>query len=198
MGPERFCSERRRYGVVRLRGANRNGDRRPTPDGLVRDYWERAHRAAYLITRDPGDAEDVAQEAMLKAARGLSGYDPSRPLDPWVNRIIANAARDWLRAKALRPPVVEEDPDALAAGDDLADALAELAIPDQIAAALGRLDPGFRAVVVMRHLLDMSTEETADALGIAPGTVRSRLNRSLNQMREQLQEGAITNADQAR
>src|SRR5690349_8531614 len=73
---------------------------------LVRRHWHAAHHAAYLITRDAGAAEDVAQESILSALDSLRSFDGRRPFRPWLHRIVVNRSIDWLRARDRRGEVV--------------------------------------------------------------------------------------------
>lgn len=160
------------------------------PDAVrafVAEHWDRLYRAAYLISYDRGVAEDIAQEAMLKALDGLDGFDTGRPLEPWLNAIAANAARDWLRARSRRPELLDDgslqdEP----AGEGLSAEIAYSSLPEELNSALARLEPGFRAVVVMRHLLGLETDEIAAILAIAPATVRTRDRRALQRLRNEL------------
>src|SRR3954452_582222 len=87
------------------RGAGRAG---PYFQGAFRAHWGPAYRAAYLIVRDAGAAEDIAQEAFLAAIRALDRFDRRRPFGPWLHRIVVNRAIDWSRARALRHEVAEQ------------------------------------------------------------------------------------------
>jgi RNA polymerase sigma-70 factor (ECF subfamily) len=169
--------------------AARSGDREAI-ESLVTTYWPDAYRVAYLLLQDPHSAEDVAQDALLRAVRGLDGFDVSRPLRPWICRIAANRAHDVLRKAARDVPVSEEADVALAAGDDdLADEIARMALSSDLERALAALAPEARTAVVLRHLLDYSPEEIAEIVSVPAGTVRSRIHRGLLAMRMALTEG---------
>jgi RNA polymerase sigma-70 factor (ECF subfamily) len=139
-------------------------------EALFRMHWPRAFRAAYLVTHDEAAAEDIAQESFLAAIRALDRFDRRRPFGPWLHRIAVNRAIDWTRARALRgevelldtAPAAERPPD------------------DDTLAALARLSPEHRAVIVMRYLLEFTPGEIADALDLPRGTVNSRLRRGLD------------------
>jgi RNA polymerase sigma-70 factor (ECF subfamily) len=145
---------------------------------LFRSHWPRAYRAAYLVTHDAGAAEDVAQESFLAAIRALDRFDRKRPFGPWLHRIVVNRAIDWSRARRLRGEV------ELMESHVAADA-AERPSRDTLA-ALARLSPEHRAVVVMRYLLDFTPGEIAEALDLPRGTVNSRLRRGLDALAEEL------------
>jgi RNA polymerase sigma-70 factor (ECF subfamily) len=145
---------------------------------LVRRYWDVAHRAAYLIVQDSAAAEDIAQEAVLAAVQRIHRFDRRRPFGPWLHRIVANRSIDWVRARKRRAEVATEAADAALVAATRADRL-----PEDVVAALAMLDPEDRAVVVLRHLLDYNSREIARMLGVPPGTVRTRLRRSLQSLR---------------
>ncbi len=141
-------------------------------------HWPRAYRAAYLVTRDAGAAEDIAQEAFLAAIRSLDRFDRRRPFGPWLHRIVVNRAIDWARARRLRSEV--ELSESLPAPQPSS------APGSDLLAALARLSPEHRAVVVMRYLLEFTPGEIADALDLPRGTVNSRLRRGLDTLGEEL------------
>ena len=140
-------------------------------------HWPRAFRAAYLVTHDRAAAEDIAQESFLAAIRALDRFDRRRPFGPWLHRIAVNRAIDWTRARALRREV------------ELVDTVPaqEQAWPgDETLAALARLAPEHRAVIVMRYLLEFTPGEIASALDLPRGTVNSRLRRGLDALGDEL------------
>jgi RNA polymerase sigma-70 factor (ECF subfamily) len=143
-------------------------------EDLYRRHWKPAYRAAYLVTRDAHAAEDIAQEAFLRAIRVLDRFDRGRPFAPWLHRIVTNRALDWARAHALRRPL-EPPSEAVApeARSDLSEDLAE---------AIGRLAPDQRAVIVLRYLLEHTPGEIAEMLDLPRGTVNSRLRRALDEL----------------
>ena len=147
-------------------------------EALFRAYWPRAFRAAYLVAHDAAAAEDIAQESFIAASRSLHRFDRRRPFGPWLHRIVVNRAIDWARARQLRAeaelvdvPGAERD-----AGDD----------PQGLAAAIARLPPEQRAVIVLRHLLEYTPGEIARLLDLPRGTVNSRLRRGLDALRTAL------------
>jgi RNA polymerase sigma-70 factor (ECF subfamily) len=147
-------------------------------EALFRTHWPRAYRAAYLVTQDAQAAEDIAQEAFLAAIRALDRFDRRRPFGPWLHRIVVNRAIDWARSRRLRAEV--ELTDSVVAP--------EPAGPpgDDILAALARLPPEHRAVIVMRYLLELTPGEIAEALDLPRGTVNSRLRRGLDALGDEL------------
>jgi RNA polymerase sigma-70 factor (ECF subfamily) len=147
-------------------------------DELFARHWGDAYRTAYLIAHDRAAAEDIAQEAFLAALRALPRFDRSRPLRPWLHRIVVNRAIDWARARRLRQEV------------DLAEAVAPCDAPaglGDVGAALARLSPDHRAVVVLRYLLEFTPGEIAELLDLPRGTVNSRLRRGLDALADVLE-----------
>src|ERR687887_2470040 len=162
---------------ARVRGAQRGSA--SDLEALFRMHWPRAHRAAYLVTADAAAAEDIAQESFLAAIRALDGFDRRRPFGPWLHRIVVNRAIDWARARRLRSEV--ELTDVVAAPEQRA-----TDVGAETLAALARLQPEQRAVVVMRYLLEFTPGEIAQELGLPRGTVNSRLRRGLDALAEEL------------
>jgi RNA polymerase sigma-70 factor, ECF subfamily len=144
-------------------------------EALFRAHWRSAHRTAFLVVHDAAAAEDIAQEAFLAAIRRLHLFDRRRPFGPWLHRIVVNRAIDWARARQLRAETGLVD---TAAWNDERD------VSDETLAALARLTPEHRAVIVLRHLLGYSPGEIADLLGLPRGTVNSRLRRGLDTLKE--------------
>ena len=160
---------------ARVRGAQRGSV--SDLEALFRTHWPRAFRAAYLVTHDAAAAEDIAQESFLAAIRALDRFDRRRPFGPWLHRIVVNRAIDWTRARNLRGEV------------ELADTLPAPHEPGsggETFAALARLAPEHRAVIVMRYLLEFTPGEIADALDLPRGTVNSRLRRGLDALGDEL------------
>jgi RNA polymerase sigma-70 factor (ECF subfamily) len=162
----------RRAGEASHVRAAQGGSERAVEE-LFSRHWPDAYRAALLIAHDRAAAEDIAQEAFLAALRALPRFDRRRPLRPWLHRIVVNRAIDWARARKLR---AEVDFDALPE----AAAPPEVTGLGEVGAALARLSPEHRAVVVMRYLLEFTPGEIAEALELPRGTVNSRLRRGLD------------------
>ena len=151
---------------------------------LFREEWPRAYRAAYLVVHDAAAAEDIAQEAFLAAVRSLDRFDHRRPFKPWLHRIVVNRAIDWTRMRTARHETSSETiPEPQQYPVDEPD--------DDVLAALARLDPDHRAVIVMRYLLELSPGEIARAIGIPRGTVNSRLRRGLDALGDRLDQERV-------
>ncbi len=151
---------------------------------LIRRHQDVAFRTAMLITGNAQDAEDAAQDGFVKAWRALRRFRAGEPLRPWLLTIVANEARNRRRSAGRRERLVLR-----------VAAVAPVAAPvadeprldhDELAAALGRLRDEDRVVIGCRYLLSLSEAETAAALGVARGTVKSRLSRALERLRGEL------------
>jgi RNA polymerase sigma factor (sigma-70 family) len=143
---------------------------------LARVAFARLDTAARLILRDAELARDAVQEAMVRAWRDLPGLrDPDR-FDAWLHRLTVNACLDAARHRRRRVREVVLTP---LMHPPVADSSGPFADRDQLDRALRRLDPGLRAVVVLHYYLGLSLPETATALGVPVGTVKSRLHRAL-------------------
>jgi RNA polymerase sigma-70 factor, ECF subfamily len=146
-------------------------------EALFRAHWAQAFRAAYLVVHDAAAAEDIAQEAFLAAVRNLDRFDRRRPFGPWLHRIVVNRAIDWSRRRRLRGEVELHDAPVEQTESD---------VGSDTVAALQRLSPDHRAVIVLRHLLGYTPGQIARMLDLPRGTVNSRLRRGLDELREQL------------
>jgi RNA polymerase sigma factor (sigma-70 family) len=159
---------------------------------LVRDHEETAFRIAYVICGNAADAEEAAQEAFVKAYRALGRFRSGEPLRPWLLAIVANEARNRRRSAGRREALVLRAAAERRSSDGAASPLEAAVLRgerrDALLAALERLSDDDRAVLGCRHLLGLGEEETAAALGIRRGTVKSRTSRALVRLRAELGE----------
>lgn len=147
------------------------GDRRAFED-LIEGRLDRLYAAAALILHDRTLAEDAVQEALIRTWKSLPGLrDPDR-FDGWLRRILVHACIDAARA-AKRQRHEHELPIGLTTGDDFETAAADR---DAASRALARLTTEHRAAFVLRHYLDQTVPQIADALHIRLGTAKSRLH----------------------
>jgi RNA polymerase sigma-70 factor (ECF subfamily) len=177
-------------------------DDRNAYEVLVSNYQELAFRAAYLITRDAGEAEEAAQEAFVKAYFALGRFRPGAPFKPWLMRIVANEAYNR-RADAGRRAGLQQRAAAFvtASGDPARspEALAEAnERRETLLHAMSELSVRDRTVLVYRYFLELSEQEMATALHCRPGTVKSRLFRSLARLRSILEREAVVHEGGAR
>jgi RNA polymerase sigma factor (sigma-70 family) len=153
---------------------------------LVQPHEEVAFRVAYVITRNAADAEDAAQEGLVKAWRALGRFRADEPLRPWLLKIVANEARNRRRSAGRRDHLALRV--AAASSGEAAPSPEEAALDagerQRLLAALEELPGRAREILACRYLLDLSEEETAAALGVRLGTVKSRSARALDTLRE--------------
>ena len=166
----------------------RRGDFRAW-ETIVRRYQGIAFRTAYVLSGNAADAEEAAQDGFVKAYRALGRFRRGAPLRPWLLRIVANEARNRRRSAgrrkrlALRAAVEDRPGDAVPSPEA---ALLAREARERLLAAVERLSDDHRDVVACRYFLQLSEEETAAALGVRRGTVKSRLARALERLREEL------------
>jgi RNA polymerase sigma-70 factor (ECF subfamily) len=166
---------------------------------LVRPYERRVYAAAMAILRNEADAEDVAQEAMLKAFANIRQFRAEARFSTWLIQITVNEA--LMRRRRERTVVMEgiddsRDDEADYAPRDFADwreipseALERKEIRQRLTAALGTLDRKYREVFVLRDMEHLNIQETAEALGISVASVKTRLLRARLMLRDLLAAG---------
>jgi RNA polymerase sigma-70 factor (ECF subfamily) len=160
----------------------------PTWEEVARHHGRKIYNFAYRLTGNTHDANDLAQEVLLRVRRGLSGYTPGS-FDGWLWRITRNAFIDDVRRKKRRPTVPFPDGREGEVGDPSPGAdevLAEVRLGEDVQAALLELPIEFREAVVMCDVVGLSYEEIAEAAEIPIGTVRSRIHRGRRMLRELL------------
>jgi RNA polymerase sigma factor (sigma-70 family) len=160
-------------------------------EDIVRLHQTIAFRTAWVITRSDADAEEATQDAFVKAHRALPRFRDGAPFRPWLLAIVANEARNRVRSAGRRAGLVlrvaeERRPDA--AGPSPEAALLDSERREQLLAAIERLPEAAREAIACRYLLQLSEEETAAALDCPRGTVKSRVSRALERLREELGE----------
>jgi RNA polymerase sigma-70 factor (ECF subfamily) len=150
---------------------------------ITRRHAEAVYRVALSVTRDPDLAEDVAQDALLKAWQALPSYRGDAPLKNWLLRITHNTAISALR----RRREVQMDPQELPEVTEPRHHSLEVIVEGHLAgsqfeAALAQLDELSRSIVVLREVEGLSYDEIADVLGIPLPTVKTRLLRARRQL----------------
>ena len=154
---------------------------------LVRAHQDIAFRTAMLITQNAAEAEEAAQDAFVKAWRALRSFRTGEPLRPWLLTIVANEARNRRRSAGRRSALALRAADPEGVEDRSAEAQV-IAAESRTAllGALSRLRDDDRLVLGCRYQLELSEAETAAALGVPPGTVKSRTSRALARLREEV------------
>jgi RNA polymerase sigma-70 factor (ECF subfamily) len=170
-------------------------------EDLVRMYQDRLYSYALRLTAKPEDAEEVAQDAFVKAYRALATYPADRirglALRPWLYRITLNTARNRFRGKKLRTvsldhpiaPGSEETWEAPDSPEERPDRRYEKRRERQdIAGLMADLPDRYRSALQLRYVEGLRLEEVASVLGQPLGTVKSNVHRGINALREALSE----------
>ena len=152
----------------------KDGDREAFAE-LVRKHQRRAYATAMHLMGQHSDADDVVQEALLRAYRGLPGFDGRAAFSTWLHRIVVNVALNHLRARR-RPTLPLE--------------------AWQVLRALSELSPPLRVTLVLATVEDMPYREIAETLGVPEGTVAWRVNQARKVLRQRLKEMSEVNLDE--
>ncbi len=137
--------------------------------------------------RNPEDASDAVQEALLKAFRAIGSFKPGRPVAPWLARICSNCCVDVLRQRKGSSDSIDKYEFALASNENL-ELNAENALAgDEVLGAVNRLPRRYREIVLMRHFRHMEVNEIAVALDKPEGTIKSWLFRARALLRKDLE-----------
>ena len=193
-----------RNGIVKdsdgaLVAASKRGDTQAF-EKLILRYERRALAVALRITNNLEDAEDVVQEGLHKAYLHLNGFQEKSGFSTWLTRIVMNEAYMLLRRRRRLLEVFPDGPD-----DDLKSAseafLDEKPSPEEscwqrerlelLTRAINRLGPTIRTTMLLRHIEDRSTEETARILGTSIGAVKARLFHGRRKLRETTNRGLL-------
>jgi RNA polymerase sigma-70 factor, ECF subfamily len=166
---------------------------------LVRPYERRVFAAALAILRNEADAEDAAQEAVLKAFKHIRQFRAEARFSTWLIQIAVNEARMRRRkqqAVVMEPMVNEQDEDGHYTPRDFADwreipseTLERAEVRQKLAEALNSLAQKYREVFILRDMQQVSIEDTAKALGISVPSVKTRLLRARLMLRDLLAPG---------
>jgi RNA polymerase sigma factor (sigma-70 family) len=159
-------------------------------EALVEEHQTIAFRTAYLITGSAADAEEAVQDGFVKAFHALGRFRPGAPFRPWLLRIVANEARNRRRSAGRRERLALRAAEDPLSGGAVPSPEAALLESEQRAALLEAVDglrEADRLVIACRFFLGLSEEETAEALDWRRGTVKSRLSRALDRLRERME-----------
>ena len=166
---------------------------------LIQPYERRMYAAAFALLRNQADAEDVAQEAALKALKNIAQFRAEARFSTWLIQITVNEARMWRRkghAHMMEPIAIRQDDEGNYTPRDFADwreipseTLERHEIRQKLAEALASLGQIYREVFVLRDMQQLSIEETAKALRISTASVKTRLLRARLMLRDLLAPG---------
>jgi RNA polymerase sigma factor (sigma-70 family) len=155
---------------------------------LMLAHQQAVFRLSYLLLDDPDDAEDIAQETFLRAWDHLKRFDPTRPLRPWLLSIASNLASNRRRSAGRYLVALTRAFRSESAPADIEEKSAERVEARNLWRAVQNLNFTDQQIIYLRYFLDLSTRETADVLQVAEGTVKSRLNRAIEKLRNIIQQ----------
>ncbi len=152
---------------------------------LVGRYQEVAFRTAFLILRDAAGAEDVAQEAFVRAYRSIGSFRQTDPFRPWLLRIVTNLALNEVRSRERRTGLLQRFGFAQGERSEPPAEFIALATERQqmLWSAISELPEDDRVVLYLRFFVELPEKEIAVVIGKAPGTVKSRLSRASGRLR---------------
>jgi RNA polymerase sigma-70 factor (ECF subfamily) len=179
----------------------KNGDQSAF-DEMVSRYWDRIYAMVNQLLRNSQDAEEVTQDAFIRAHRGLANFRGDSAFSTWLYQIATNLARNryWYWWRRKRDKSVSFDaPVSADNATTLADLIpAEVETPDditvtqefvdRIAQGMEKLSAKHREILTLRNIKNLSYEEISDILGISVGTVKSRIARARESLRAKLGE----------
>jgi len=152
---------------------------------LIGEFQRPVYGLVYRMLSDPADAADVTQDVFLKVFRGMKSFHGESSLKTWIYRIAlheaANRKRWWFRHKAQETSIEPAESDGMANGDFMQNAAMQNALTE-----LRQVPDPYRTTLILRDLEDMSYEEIAEVLQISLGTVKSRLTRGRQALKERL------------
>lgn len=166
---------------------------------LLERYERPVFSLVYRMVRDRALAEDLAQEAFVRAFNAIGGYNPGYKFSSWIFKIAHNLTIDHLRRKRVDTISLDGSPDALTAEEqarttpvvespgERPDAYAEnRELGSEIEAAIGRLRPHYRTVTLLRHVEGYSYNEIAEIMDLPLGTVKTYIHRARLELKESL------------
>ena len=157
-------------------------------DQYIRQYGKRLYGLCLTLCANSFDADDLYQDTWLKAVQNISQYDESREFEPWLTRICVNTYRNRLR-RIMKSPVF----DAFSSEEEKTAVMENIAAPEtedysRLHEAIDRLPEKLRIAVILFYFRDMDVGQTAQALNIPPGTVKSRLSKARKLLKEVLSD----------
>jgi RNA polymerase sigma-70 factor (ECF subfamily) len=160
---------------------------------LVYKYQVKAVRAAYLITRDVGLAEEIVQECFLHAYRSIGSFDDTRPFAPWFLQSVVNTSVKMIQRSARQIELGDNEDESgfaelISRVKSVEEQVESIELQDQVWEAMRKLSARQRAVIVQRYFLEMSEKEMATESGTAAGTIKWLLNAARQRLRTLLAE----------
>lgn len=169
-----------------MNSSNADATRRQRFDRLIAGLYADMYRYAAWLSRDPGVAEDVVQEALLRAWKSLDALQEDGAAKPWLLTIVRRENARYFERKRLETVDIDELTAAQAA---------MIAAPDDaetgdVREAIYRLDDDYREPLVLQVLMGYSTQEIAELMGLKQGAVLTRLHRARLKLKDELEAGA--------
>ncbi len=184
-------------------GIRSRDDRRPLFERLMNDSYRQAYNLAMRLSGNHAEAEDLLQEAYLRAFRFFHRYDESLPFTSWLYRIMTNVHIDTVRRRSRIKTVSLEQggldgdktwdlPDEAMNADER---IMHEAVGEQLQTGLRAMTPEFRTAVLLADVEGLSYEEIAEVMQTSVGTVRSRIHRGRKQLRQYLESRQATSEE---
>lgn len=157
-------------------------------DQYIRQYGKRLYGLCLTLCANPSDADDLYQDTWLKVVKNITQYDENREFEPWLTRICVNTYRNRLRRIAKSPIF-----DAFLSAEEKTAVMENVPAPEaedysQLHDAINRLPKKLRITVILFYFREMDVEQTAHALNIPSGTVKSRLCKARKLLKEVLSD----------
>lgn len=167
----------------------------PSWDELVHEHADRVYRLAYRLAGNQHDAEDLTQETFIRVFRSLQSYKPGT-FEGWLHRITTNLFLDMVRRRnKIRMEALPDEYDRVPANTpDPQQVFADANLDPVLQSALDQLSPEFRAAVVLCDIEGLSYDEIATTMGVKLGTVRSRIHRGRQTIRDYLIARGLTDS----
>ncbi len=166
--------------IVRVQAGDRSAF-----DLLVRRHLPRARLIAKRLMQDPDDADDLVQDAFLRALERIGTFDPSRSFEPWFTRLLVNLGRDQHRKQLVRR-TESHDPEAIPGGTRPDREAERSELRSSLSEALESLPDRQRLIVTLFEIDGRSTEEIAGMLNVSQVTIRWHLHQARRTLREAL------------
>jgi RNA polymerase sigma-70 factor, ECF subfamily len=163
------------------------GDRRRAIDLVVRKYRDRLFRHALYVVKDQEEAIDVCQDVFIKALREPRFFEADFKMKAWLFRVTSNQCFNIVRDRRRRGAILDAMPQQLHTSAEQVELVFGGEQQHRMLAAMDRLTEAHREILTLRYYSDLSYAEIADVLGVALGTVMSRLNRAKSSLVEVLE-----------
>jgi len=177
--------------------ANQAVSRMDEFENLIRQHQKSVYNVALRLTGNPDDAQDLTQDAFIRAFKAFDSYKFGTSFNRWLYRIVTNLYIDQVRKKK-RTPVIDHLDEKLEMDDGSVsreisdssyspeDVLLKTQIDERLQKALNKISPEFKTAIILCDVEGFSYEEIAEIMGTSTGTVRSRIHRARHSMRNML------------